>query len=151
MHVSVVVCTYNRAASLRLTLRALEVQVTPPSLLWEVVVVDNDSTDGTRREFDTFAANACISMRYLFTAPLGLSRARNAGLAEGRGNIVAFTDDDADPAPDWIARIAEVMAESGADIVGGRIVPVWSRPPPRWLACRSYLHRALAIMDHPTQ
>jgi glycosyltransferase involved in cell wall biosynthesis len=150
VHVSVVVCTYNRASSLRVTLTALAAQVTPPGLDWELVVVDNDSTDTTRREFETFAATAQIRTRYLSAAPQGLSRARNAGVGVARADLIAFTDDDVDPAPDWVARIAEAMAESGADILGGRIVPAWTMPPPHWLERRSYLRRALAIMEHPS-
>ncbi|HXJ84931.1 MAG TPA: glycosyltransferase [Candidatus Methylomirabilis sp.] len=150
MDVSIVVCTHNRAASLRLTLACLGAQVTPPHLPWEVMVVDNNSTDSTRREIETFAASASIPVRYLFAAPEGLSRARNVGLAESQAEIVAFTDDDVDPAPDWVARIAEAMTESRLDLLGGRIVPAWSEPPPRWLERRPYLANALAITDHPT-
>lgn len=149
-NMSIVVCTYNRATSLRRTLDALDAQVTPPGLSWDLVVVDNNSTDGTRRQVDEFMASARIRMRYLFAAKQGVSHARNTGLACTEGEIVGFSDDDVDPAPDWVATIATVMTETGADIVGGRIRPAWQQPPPRWLEHPSFLYDRLAIMEHPT-
>ena len=148
--VSIVVCTYNRAASLRLTLEALDAQLTPSDMVWELVVVDNNSTDATGREIEDFAGRARVRMRSIFVAEQGLSHARNAGLAHSHGDIVGFTDDDVRPAPDWVASIATVMNEHGADIIGGRILPAWHRPPPPWLEHGSSFHRALAIMVHTT-
>ena len=148
MDVSVVLCTYNRAGSLEATLRALDEQVVPAGLKWELVVVDNNSADGTRAVVEAFAASARIDVRYLFEARQGLSHARNAGIARGAGAIVAFTDDDVSPAPDWVASVAAVMRETGADVVGGRILPRWEHPPPPWLAGRASLRGAYAIMEH---
>jgi glycosyltransferase involved in cell wall biosynthesis len=66
MDLSVIVCTYNRAASLELTLRAFAAQTTPPELTWELVVVDNNSTDATRSVVEAFAAHRAVRVRYLF-------------------------------------------------------------------------------------
>ena len=148
MDVSVVVCTYNRAPSLGLTLRSLDVQVTPPDLTWEVVVVDNNSADATRTVVDAFAATARIRVRYLFEPRQGLSHARNTGIAHARGAILAFTDDDVRPGPDWVAGLTRALRETGADIVGGRILPAWDHPPPPWLVARPFLRGPLAIMEH---
>jgi glucosyl-dolichyl phosphate glucuronosyltransferase len=147
--VSIVVCTYNRATSLRLTLASLDAQRTPADLSWELVVVDNNSTDATRVVIEEFAATARIPLRSLFVARQGLSHARNAGVAFSHGAIVGFTDDDVHPAPDWVARIAVAMREAGADILGGRILPAWHESPPSWLDDRSF-HGVLSIMDHTT-
>ena len=144
--VSVVVCTYNRAPSLRLTLAALQAQRTPADVGWELVVVDNNSVDATRGVIEAFASSSRVAVQSVFVAEQGLSRARNAGLTHSRGDIVAFTDDDVDPAPDWVARIAAGMKASGADIVGGRILPAWQGPPPAWLEDRSF-HGLLTIME----
>src|SRR5215470_19173318 len=100
MDVSIIVCTYNRAASLRLTLAALDAQVTSNDLKCELIVVDNNSTDETGAVIKAFAATAHIGVRPLFVARQGLSRARNAGVAYSGGRIIAFTDDDVLPAPD---------------------------------------------------
>jgi glycosyltransferase involved in cell wall biosynthesis len=144
--VSIVVCTYNRAPSLVETLEALDAQITPADLRWELIVVDNNSTDATREAIERFAARARIRVRSVFEPSQGLSHARNAGVAHAAGGVVGFTDDDVQPAPDWVASVAAAIG-AGADIVGGRILPRWRRPPPPWLEHRPYFRRALAIMD----
>lgn len=146
-HVSVVVCTYNKAASLRLTLASLAAQVTPPDLAWELLVVDNNSTDGTPVVIEQFASSARIPVRALLVPDQGLSHARNVGLAHSHGDVVAFTDDDVDPAPDWVARIAAGIRQARADIVGGRILPAWHERPPAWLEQRVF-HGLLSLMDY---
>ena len=148
--VSIVVCTYNRAASLGLTLDALAAQAIPPGIRWEMILVDNNSTDTTRAVIQRFVATADIPTRSVFVPEQGLSRARNAGIAASRGDIIAFTDDDVLPAKDWVVRIATTLERMDVDIVGGRIVPAWLEKPPAWLQRRPALHDALAILDHPT-
>src|SRR5262249_27766746 len=149
MDVSVIVCTYNRAGTLGGTLRALDEQLVPPGLKWGLLVVDNNSADTTRGVVEAVAAGARIDVRYVLEARQGLSHARNAGIARAGGAIVAFTDDDVSPASDWVASVAAVVRETGADIVGGRILPRWEHPPPPWLVDRPFLHGAYAIMEHP--
>ena len=148
--VSIVVCTYNRASSLRRTLAALTAQITPPDLIWELVIVDNNSTDTTRQVVQAFVDIAPIRVRSLFVPEQGLSHARNAGLAHADGAIVGFTDDDVQPGPLWVAQIAAVLDERRADIVGGRILPMWVRPPPPGIERIPSFEGALAIMRHPT-
>lgn len=150
MDLSVIVCTYNRATSLGHTLRALDGQVTPPDLTWELLVVDNNSWDGTRDVLGAFRAATRLRVRYIFEPRQGLSHARNAGVARAEGAIVAFTDDDAQPERDWVAGVRAVLTETGADVVGGRILPVWERPRPAWLESRPHLRGPFAIMEHPT-
>ena len=148
--ISIVICTYNRAASLRLTLAALAAQVTRASVRWELVIVDNNSNDATQAVIQRFVSTAEIPSRYVFVAEQGLSRARNAGVAASRGDIIGFTDDDVLPAADWVDRIAITMEETKAQIVGGRIVPTWQEEPPAWLRHRPAFHHALAILDYAT-
>ena len=147
--VSIVVCTFNRETSLRLTLASLEAQQTPSDLAWELVLVNNNSADATRLVIEEFSTTARVPVRSLFVAEQGLSHARNAGVAHSHGGIVGFTDDDVHPAPDWVARIAATLGRTGADIVGGRILPVWHEAPPSWLE-HSAFHGVLTIMDHTT-
>jgi glucosyl-dolichyl phosphate glucuronosyltransferase len=147
--VSVVVCSYNRAPSVGLTLAALARQVTPPGRVWELVLVDNNSSDSTPDLVQAFAASAPMPVRYHFEARQGLSYARNAGLTLARGRIIAFTDDDVTPAPDWVESVASTMEARAADVVGGSILPDWQAPPPRWLVERPQLQRELAILEHP--
>jgi glucosyl-dolichyl phosphate glucuronosyltransferase len=148
--VSIVICTYNRASSLCLTLGSLEAQVSTPDLRCELVLVDNNSSDATQRTITEFAATARIPVRSIFVPRQGLSHARNAGIAESHGEILAFTDDDVDPPPDWIVNVTAAIRDGRADIVGGRIRPRWQRPPPQWLQNTAFAASALAIMEHAT-
>ena len=149
MDLSVIVCTYNRAASLERTLRALVGQATPLDLTWELLVVDNNSGDATRDVVRAIATSAPIPVRYLFEGRQGLSHARNAGITGSAGALLAFTDDDVRPDPDWVSGVPRLMRESGADVLGGRILPLWERTPPPWLTARPWLRGPFTIMDHP--
>ena len=129
--VSVVLCTYNRAHLLRGALEALAAQST--GLAWELIVVDNNSTDDTRAVAAELAPSVPCPVRYVFEQAQGLSRARNRGVLESTGAIIAFMDDDVRPAKDWVDAIAQSMGEWSADAVGGRIVPLWQSRPPSWI------------------
>jgi len=134
---SVVVCTYNRAASLADTLRALKAQQVPDSIDWEVVVVDNNSRDDTRAVVEA-AAKDFPRLRYLFQPLQGLSHARNLGIEAARGALLLFTDDDVLPEPDWLACVVAGLRRHDADACGGYIAPIFEVPPPRWLTERFY-------------
>jgi glycosyltransferase involved in cell wall biosynthesis len=144
---SIVVATYNRAHLLQGTLEALAAQEVPDSLRWEIVVVDNNSQDTTAEVVAAFRTAARIPVRYVFEPEQGLSRARNRGIGEAAGPIIAFTDDDVLPAPDWIAQIAVALDRWSAHGVGGRILPRWDASPPHWLTGSRPLLDRLAIMD----
>jgi GT2 family glycosyltransferase len=137
MDCSVIVCTYNRAASLQDTLAALAAQEAAPGLEWEVLVVDNNSRDDTRRVVEA-AQRTWPRLRYVFEAAQGLSHARNRGIAESTGEILLFTDDDVLPEPDWLATTLAGLARHQADACGGYIAPIWESPPPAWLTERFY-------------
>lgn len=146
--VTVIVATHNRAHLLGETLEALIAQETPKTLDWEILVVDNGSTDGTLEVFRTMAMRAPGRLRYLFEPRLGKSRALNAGIAVARGRVLALTDDDVSPAPDWVATAATVLDTRGVDGAGGRILPRWEAAPPAWLRGSWQLLDYLAIMEH---
>jgi len=119
--VSVIVPTYNSAHRLERLLRALSEQtVTRP---YEVIVVDDGSSDDTSTRVAEWPA-----VRYLRAERRGGSYvARNVGLAEASGAIIAFTDADCLPMPNWLDRgVAEIG--SGADLVAGRVL---TELPPR--------------------
>jgi hypothetical protein len=117
---SVVICTRNRAATLSEALRRYPRLVTP--FAWELVVVDNGSSDATRTVLDSFAAGAPFPMRVVGEPRKGLSRARNRGWRETRAEIVVFTDDDCYPEPDFLARVHECFTTRPIDYLGGRIL-----------------------------
>jgi len=145
---SVVVATYKRAALLEGTLGALAAQEVPRALEWEIVVVDNNSQDRTAEVVDAVSKLTEIPIVYVFEPRQGVSHARNRGITEARGSIIAFIDDDILPASDWIAQVEAAMARWRADGVGGRILPHWEAPPPKWLTQRQDLMDRLGVMDH---
>jgi glycosyltransferase involved in cell wall biosynthesis len=141
--VSVVVCTYNRCASLAETLTALAAQ-RGADRRWELLVVDNNSHDATASTVASFRRqNPALACRYLFQPQQGLSHARNLGIAEARGELILFTDDDVIVGTDWIATFIDTMQAFGCDACGGYVAPIWERPPPAWLSER--FHGFLAI------
>ncbi len=144
---SIIVCTYNRADSLRDTLAALKALQTQPVDDWEVIVVDNNSRDHTR-EVVLAAQRDWPRLRYEFEAAQGLSHARNHGIAAARGEVLLFTDDDVLPEPDWLQVTLSGLARHGADACGGFIAPLWETPPPAWLTAR--FHGFLAVRTDRT-
>ncbi len=137
MDASIVVCTYNRAESLRETLRALRAQQTAAPRHWEVIIVDNNSGDNTRHVVEEEQRD-WPSLRYEFERAQGLSHARNHGIAVARGDVILFTDDDVLPEPDWLDATLLGLEKYRADACGGFIAPIWELPPPPWLTERFY-------------
>jgi glucosyl-dolichyl phosphate glucuronosyltransferase len=138
MDASIIVCTYNRADSLRDTLHALnkqQIRNTPCD--WEVIVIDNNSNDHTRQVVEDLQRE-WTKLRYSFEEMQGLSYARNHGIACARGEIILFTDDDVLPDPDWLETTLSGMEHYKADACGGFIAPIWEMPPPLWLTERFY-------------
>jgi glucosyl-dolichyl phosphate glucuronosyltransferase len=149
MHLSVVVASYDRARLLADTLEALGAQEVAGAFAWEIVVIDNNSRDATAQVVDSFAARSNVPVRRVLEPMQGLSHARNRGVREARGAILAFCDDDVLPAADWVAQVAAAIERWKADGVGGRILPRFEGPvaPPGWLTENRRLMRQLALMD----
>jgi glycosyltransferase involved in cell wall biosynthesis len=148
MDASIVVCTYNRAESLRDTLRALQALKPAPGRTWEVIIVDNNSKDHTKAVVED-AQRAWPLLRYEFEGAQGLSHARNHGIGCARGDVVLFTDDDVLPEPEWLETTMAGLARYGAHACGGWIGPIWETLPPAWLTER--FHGFLAIRTDSTQ
>ena len=142
MKVSVVICTYNRAESLRETLQALQKLKHENVPDWEVIVVDNNSSDGTR-ELLVEQVGKWSRLKTVFEPRQGLSYARNRGIEEAQGEVILFTDDDVIPEPEWMQEILEGMQRHGAQACGGYVAPIWESAPPAWLTER--FHGFLAI------
>lgn len=145
MKTSVIICTYNRSASLQRTLESLDQMKSLASIEWEVIVVDNNSKDDTRAVIEDFAGKAKMPCRYVLELKQGQSHARNRGIEEARGDIIAFIDDDVLVDPYWLKNLTlEFRAEEMA-CMGGKILPVWEKPRPEWL--RGELFNFLALQD----
>lgn len=140
---SVILPTYNRAVALRRALDALLHQ-NAACRDYEVIVVDNNSSDGTAELLSALSDERVRSVR---EPRQGLSFARNAGLELARGDIVAFTDDDVEVAPDWVSTIVCALdARPDVDGVGGRVLPAWEGERPAWLTKSHWA--PLALQDH---
>ena len=121
--VSVVVSTRNRAGLRPRLFAALEAQVLEASR-FEVVAVDDGSTDATPQVLERLASAAPFRARVIRRErPGGPASGRNAGWRAARGPVVAFTDDDCSPAPEWLASGLAALNESEADLVQGRTLP----------------------------
>lgn len=133
--VTVAIPTYNRADFLRQTLAGIAEQQFPRDN-FEVIVIDNNSTDHTRSVVAEFAA-AKPAPRYVREPQQGLDYARNRAIAEARGEIIIFGDDDILVQPDWLAHLAvPLLADAGRQrigAVGGEVIPVFPDGLPDWV------------------
>lgn|SRR5262249_48445279 len=133
MFISVLICTRNRADSLRQTLESLISSTNLESSDWEVVVVDNCSTDYTAEICRDFHERFPRHFRFLAEKKSGHSNALNSAIAAARGEILAFTDDDVRCAPDYLHGIRTVFGQYPADGVQGRVLPECEGGRPEWL------------------
>ena len=145
--VSVVLSTFNRADSVARAIEALLSQREPPHA-YEIIVVDNNSTDATADVVKEASARPGPAVRYVFEGRQGLSHARNAGIAASLAPIVAFTDDDVCVSREWVGEIRQVFAaHPEIECVGGRTLPIWPAPPPPWLTSLHWVG-PLALQDY---
>jgi len=145
IRISAVICTHNRASFLRSALRSLTAQTLDPSA-YEILVVDNASTDDTRSVVDGEKRGQPL-VRYVREAAIGVSRARNAGWRSARSDFVAYLDDDAIAEQHWLERMLRFLESTTPQpgAVGGKIEPIWARPRPSWLS--DEMARALTVVD----
>lgn len=131
--ISVIICTYNRSSSLGQTLESLDRMSVPPEIKWEVIVVDNNSSDDTRAVVDELGQTLGVQLRYIFEAKQGKSHALNAGIQKAQGEIIAFTDDDMDLDTNWLSSLQKTFDDFNCLAIGGRIKIRWDCPKPDWL------------------
>jgi glycosyltransferase involved in cell wall biosynthesis len=145
MFLTVAICTRNRADSLSRTLRALCAVETPTD--WEVVVVDNGSTDATASVCGAFAG--ALPLKRIFEPRAGLSNARNAAVHAARGDYIVWTDDDVLVSPGWLRAYVDAFAcWPDAAVFGGPITPIFEGTPPEWyMQHRELFADALAARD----
>ena len=149
--VSVVVSTFNRCDSLGRTLDSLLAQDVPPGFEYEIIVVDNNSSDRTPAVLAEYREREPARVHHVFEPRQGVSHGRNAGIRIAKAPIVAFTDDDNEVDPQWIATIkATLDAWPDIDAVGGRILPrLLPSTLPSWLNRHHW--GPLAILDYGSQ
>jgi glycosyltransferase involved in cell wall biosynthesis len=144
---TLLVCTYNRAGDLEELLETALAQDTNGEFSYEVVVVDNNSTDRTREVVSSFNAQHRDRLHYLFERRQGKSHALNTGLAAMHGRYYAIVDDDFLLPRDWLLRIADAFRRHpDAAFVSGKVLPRWEADPPAWLTREHW--SALALADY---
>jgi glycosyltransferase involved in cell wall biosynthesis len=131
--ISVIISAYNRGDGLRETLRSVLAQ-DPATVEYEVIAVDNNSTDNTAAVIQALIAEGHTRLRYLFEPQQGVSYGRNAGIGVAKAPVLAFTDDDVVVAPNWLQAIKRRFDENpSVDYLTGRMLPIYDVPPPVWL------------------
>lgn len=143
--ITLLVCTYNRAEDLRELLGTAIDQDTNGAFDYEIVVVDNNSTDATRRVVDDFAGSGRV--RYIFEARQGKSYALNTGLGASRGDLYVIVDDDFILPRDWVKQIVHAFRDRpDLSFVSGKVLPRWMGPVPSWLGPEHW--SAIALADY---
>ena len=132
MDITVAVCTWNRAHLLRRTLESLRRLEVPAGTRWEVLVVDNASTDATPALLNEY--RALLPLRVVREARQGTAHARNRAAREAAGAFLLCTDDDVEVDAAWLrAYVDAIAAHPQAELFGGTVLPRFEGRPPRWL------------------
>lgn len=147
MDVTVAICTWNRASLLDQTLARLRALAIPDGVDWEVLVVDNGSSDETAAVVARRARG--LPLRCTREERRGLSHARNRAAAEARGELILWTDDDVQVDTHWLAAHASAARElAQVDFFGGPILPWFDGEPPAWVAASlPIIGSAFALCD----
>src|SRR5437899_9095852 len=128
---TVVICTHDRADVVGEAVHGAVAEARADG--GEVLVVDNASRDRTPALLAELVLQHGEALRVVREPRLGLSAARNRGLAEARGEVVAYLDDDAIPRAGWLAALCRPYVDPRVACVGGRIRVRFAAPPPSWL------------------
>ncbi len=143
--ISIIICTYNRDRFLGSCLESLTSQSCSPSG-YEIILVNNRSTDNTHQLCTDFAAgNPGFQIRYFIEENQGLSFARNRGLREAEGDLLAFVDDDAVLCRDYVKNLRDQFGGSGIVAGGGKILPMWEKSRPKWMS--RFLLPLVSVID----
>lgn len=149
MNVSVILCTYNRCKILATALESVAISEVRSSIQWEIIVVDNNSSDETRNVVERVQARFEGRIRYVFEARQGKSHALNSGIQIATGDVLAFVDDDVTVEPTWLQTLTAPLIEGRYMGAGGRICPPQDVFIPRWIALSGdcSLAGVLALFD----
>lgn len=137
MHITVAICTWNRANLLDQTLTQMRNLRIPEGVTWELLVVNNNCTDETDAVLERHASQ--LPLRRLLETKQGLSNARNCAIAHATGELLLWTDDDVLVDPEWLAAYVDAAREfPDAAIFGGEVSPWFADPAPKWLETHIY-------------
>lgn len=127
---SIVICTYNRVELLKRALNTLLKQRLPSSE-FEIIVIDNNSTDNTAAETEKYVLRYS-NIRYFRETKIGLSHARNRGYSEATGRYVVYTDDDCELPADWLLNANAIIRSSTPSIMGGPVFAFYLNGKGKW-------------------
>ncbi len=155
MNITIAICTWNRAKLLRQTLEQMTKLRHPESISWELLVVNNNSTDNTEEVVNEFGGR--LPVRHIFEPKQGLSHARNRAISEAKGDYIIWTDDDVLVDEYWLIEYVKGFNKyPDAAFFGGPIGPWFETRPPKWIqqnfsifetayACRNISFKELVI------
>ncbi len=133
MNLTLIIPTYDRAHLLSLCIESILRAARPRGLCINVVVVDNNSSDDTKRVVNSFAGQPDICVQYLLVLRRGKSAALNQALCQVNAELVGLIDDDEEIDSAWFQVIhRELSADPGLDYIGGPCVPNWEQAQPDW-------------------
>ncbi len=152
MNISVIICTYNRSSSLQDTIQSLLRQEIGNRISFEILIIDNNSTDDTKLVVETKLKDDPIRLKYFFEEKQGISFARNKGVKEAQGSIIAFTDDDCIVDQYWLQRIKDTFEKYDASAVYGKILPLWNDLEiPKWIVRDNRIWSSIGHLDYGEQ
>jgi len=128
--ISVVICTYNRVDIFVNALKTICNQTLDTSF-YEVIVVDNNSSDNTAHVAKDFCERFS-TVSYCLESKQGLSHARNRGWQEAKGRYVAYIDDDCEVPETWLAAVMDTIERISSGVFGGPIYAFYNSPKPVW-------------------
>ena len=132
MQITVAICTWNRCSLLTQALEQMTTLTIPSGVKWELLIVNNNSTDNTDHVIESFSQR--LPIRRLFEPKPGQSNARNLAVTEADGDYIIWTDDDVLVGEEWISSYCRAFKQwPNAAIFGGSIHPWFEGEPPRWL------------------
>lgn len=134
-YLSVIICTYNRDKYIYNLLKSIA-ENTLSKAKYEIVLVNNNSTDATEMECNRFCADYDdVVFRYFIETNQGLSYARNRGIQEAKGKVVVYVDDDATINKEYLQTYYDFFEKDNkVEAAGGPILPVYETVEPKWMS-----------------
>ncbi len=148
MFTTVSIQTYNHAKTLAITLESLRTLRCPMGIDYEILIVNNNSTDNTADVIQRYVKLLAPRLRSVFESKQGLSHARNRALQEAMGEIVCFIDDDVKVDPGWLEAVSAAFIKYSAAVVGGRSYLIYPTAAgrPAWLPAK--METLLSHLDY---
>lgn len=140
-HISVCICTFQRAELLKRLLGELARQTTGGQFTFSIVIADNDQAQSARAIVTEAQSVLNVEVNYCVEGRQNIALARNKVLENATGDYIAFIDDDEFPVQDWLLNLFQALKKFKADGVLGPVKPYFEYPPPRWVIQGGFFER----------